>query len=448
MSIKNKPQFWTSAHLLAVSFISVIAAGAFALMLPISTYEPISITDAFFTAVSAVCVTGLTTVDVHFCFTRFGQTIIVILIQVGGLGIMTFAAFAVWFVRQKISLADRMTLEYSFIQGENTFSLKKFIFFIVRYTFIVELIGAIGFFFSLTKENFLDDRIFLAIFHSVSSFCNAGFSLYSNNFVQYSESIPVNLITCFLIIFGGIGFIVVFELRNTVVSLLNRKKRKYRIHLFSLHSWIVLTTTAILVIAGTVLIYSLEHWAGDSHITPLASFFQSVTCRTAGFNTVNIGRLHNSTLLIMMILMFIGGSPGSTAGGIKTTTFAVIIFIMLLGKNNFEDVTARNRTIPKYIVFQALIILLFSSAIAFITILLLSIFEPDIIFIKLLFESISAFGTVGLSTGITSSLSSNSKWVLMATMFAGRIGSITIFSIFMNRRPSPIKYAEEKILIG
>ena len=150
----------------------------------------------------------------------------------------------------------------------------------------------------------------------------------------------------------------------------------------------------------------------------------------------------------MMMLMFIGGSPGSTAGGIKTTTFAVIIFIMLLGKNNFEDVTARDRTIPKSIVFQALVILLFSSAIVFITILLLTIFEPDIVFIKLLFESISAFGTVGLSTGITSNLSLNSKWVLMITMFAGRIGSITIFSIFMNRKPSPIKYAEEKILIG
>ena len=224
MSLKNKPQFWSSAHLLAVSFISVIVAGAFALMLPISTYESISITDAFFTAVSAVCVTGLTTVDVHFCFTRFGQIIIMILIQVGGLGIMTFAAFAVWFVRQKISLANRTTLEYSFIQGENTFSLKKFISFIIKYTFVLEFIGALGFFFSFTSEKLIADRIFYSIFHSVSSFCNAGFSLYSNNFVKYNESIPVNLITCLLIIFGGIGFIVVFELRNTMYALLNKKR--------------------------------------------------------------------------------------------------------------------------------------------------------------------------------------------------------------------------------
>jgi trk system potassium uptake protein len=448
MATEKKLSFWNSAHLLAVSFICVIVAGAFALKLPISTYNGILFVDAFFTSVSAVCVTGLVTVDVPFCFTRFGQILIIILIQIGGLGIMTFAAFAVWFVRQKISLSDRMALEYSFIQGRNSFSLKNFIFFIIKYTFLVEFIGAIGLFFSFTGNQAVGEKIFYSIFHSISSFCNAGFSLYPDNFIRYSNSLPVNLITCFLIIFGGIGFIVVFELRNSLYRMLKRKKQRYRIHTFSLHTWMVLTTTLVLIIVGSIAIYLLEHTTGHNQLSILESFFQSVSCRTAGFNTIDIGGLHNSTLLVMMVLMFIGGSPGSTAGGIKTTTFAVLIFIMLLGKNNFEDVTARNRTIPKSLVFQALLVLLFSSAIVFFSILLLTVFEPQVDFIKLLFETFSAFGTVGLSTGITTNLTQYSKWVLMATMFAGRIGSITIFSIFMNRNPGVIKYAEERVLVG
>ena len=422
--------------------------GAFALRLPISTYNEITLADAFFTSVSAVCVTGLTTIDVSSSFTTFGQILILILIQIGGLGIMTFAAFAVWFVRQKISLSDRMTLQYSFVQGENTLVLKDFIFFIIKYTFLTELAGAIGLFFSFTENQRLGEKMFCAIFHSVSAFCNAGFSLFPDNYVRYSNSIPVNLITCFLVIFGGIGFIVVFELQNNFSRLLKRGKRKYQVPTFSLHTWMVLMTTLLLIIIGTISIFFLEYMTEGTQITILKSFFQSVTCRTAGFNTVDIGSMHNSTLLIMMSLMFIGGSPGSTAGGIKTTTFAVVVCIMLLGKNNFEDVTARNRTIPKKIVFQALIILLFSSAIVFFSILLLTIFEPKIAFIRLLFETFSAFGTVGLSTGITTALTSNSKWVLMVTMFAGRIGSIAIFSVFMNRSTGALKCAEERILVG
>jgi trk system potassium uptake protein len=448
MLTEIKLKFWTPAHPLVVSFVCVIIAGTLALRLPIATYREISLVDAFFTATSAVCVTGLTTVDVSLCFTRFGQSIIIILVQIGGLGIMTFAAFAVWIVRQKISLSDRMMLEYSFAQGEKAFVLKDFISFIIKYTFLAEFAGAVGFFFSFTGNHQMGEKIFFAVFHSISSFCNAGFSLHQDSFVKYSNSISVNLITCFLVIFGGIGFIVIFELRNKIYRILKRKRRKYRTQMFSLHTWVVLVSTLVLVLAGSIVIYFLEHIAGDTDISMLESFFQSVTCRTAGFNTVDIGNLHNSTLLIMMILMFIGGSPGSTAGGIKTTTFAILTFIMLLGKNNFEDVTASNKTLPKNIVYQALLVLLFSFVIVFFSIIFLTIFEPGTIFIKLLFEVFSAFGTVGLSTGITEGFTSSSKWVLMVTMFAGRIGSITIFSIFMNRNPGAIKYAEERILVG
>ena len=440
--------FWSPARLLAISFVCVIVVGAFVLKLPISTYGGIKIVDAFFTSASAVCVTGLTVVDVPHYFTRFEQVIILILIQIGGLGIMTFAAFIIWFIRQRISLSERMTLEYSFVQGKGVFSLKDFISFIIKYTFLTELVGAVGFFFSFTKTHELQDRIFFSIFHSISAFCNAGFSLYSNNFEGYCNSVPVNLITCFLVIFGGIGFIVVFELRNKLYYILKRKKRKYRVRKFSLHTSIVLTTTLILIIGGATLIYVFEHASHNSTITVLESFFQSVSSRTAGFNTIDIGSLHSSTLLIIIFLMFIGGSPGSTAGGIKTATFAVLISIMMLGKNNFEDVTARKRTIPKSIVFQALVILLFALTVVFTSVLLLTIFEPHVQPIRLLFETTSAFGTVGLSTGITPGLMVSSKWVLIITMFVGRIGPLTIFSILANREPRKYKYVEERIVVG
>ena len=445
MLTEAKFKFWNSAHLLAVSFLCVIILGAIILKYPLATHSGITFIDALFTAVSAVCVTGLITVHVSLCFTQFGQIIILLLIQVGGLGIMTFAAFILWIVRQKISLNDRMALEYSFIQGDKTFELRDFIFFIVRYTFMTEFIGALCLFFSFQGHHKIGEEIFFAIFHSVSSFSNAGFSLYSDNFIRYCNSIPVNLITCILVIFGGIGFIVVFELRNCFYNIIKKKKHKFHVKSFSLHTWMVLMTTFILIIVGSTLIYFFEHISGNSSISILESFFQSVASRTAGFNSIHIGNLHKSTLLIIIFLMFIGGS---TAGGIKTTTFAVLIFIMLLGKNNFEDVTARNRTIPKKIIFQALIVLLFSLAIVFFSILLICIFEPNITFINLLFETVSAFGTVGLSSGITSTITINSKWVLMMTMFASRVGSLTIFSIFMNRNPGVIKYTEERIIVG
>ena len=442
----------SSAHFLAISFLSIILLGTFALLLPFSTYGDIEFIDAAFTSVSAVCVTGLATVDVSSTFTIFGKIIIMILIQIGGLGIMTFAACAVWILREKLSVNDRMMLEYSFIQGEDALSLQTFIFFIMKYTFTIEFLGAVSYFFAFRNISGIWNRIFYAIFHAVSAFCNAGFSLFSDNFMRYNNSIAINLTTCALIILGGLGFIVVFELRNKLEYYFSRKdaRKKYKTQTLTVHTWLVIHITLFLIIFGTAFIYFLQKYSAEVQtLTLLESFFQSVTCRTAGFNTVDIGSLHPSTLIVMMFLMFVGGSPGSTAGGIKTTTFGVLLYIIFLGRNNFESVTIKKRTIPNKIIYQAMLVMLFSVFIVFIAVIIMAILQPEFSFLRLLFEAISAFGTVGLTTGITPKLILHSKCILIATMFIGRIGSLSIFSIIAsNREELKVKYAEEKVLIG
>lgn len=444
----------STVHMLALSFLSVITIGTFALLLPYSTYESIEIVDAAFISVSAVCVTGLSTVDVSTTFTVFGKIIIMLLIQFGGLGIMTFAACAVWILREKLSVNERMMLEQSFIQGEESLSLKRFIFFLVKYTFFSEAAGTICYFFAFSSIKDFWNRIFFALFHSVSAFCNAGFSLYSDSFMQYKDSWAVNTVTCLLIILGGIGFIVVFELRNKFAHYLvfrkRKRKRTYKTRKLTVHTWLVLRITCYLIISGTIFIYLLQRSAPNCmNLTLLESFFQSVTCRTAGFNTVNIGRLHHATLIVMVFLMFVGGSPGSAAGGIKTTTFGVLCYIMFLSKNNFNRVTVNKRTVPHRIIYQAMLVLLFSIFIVFISFILLSVFQPEFDFIQLFFETVSAFGTVGLSTGITAELFFQSKCILMITMFTGRVGPLSIFSIIASSREEmKIKYVEEKLLIG
>lgn len=438
---------WGTAQFLSLSFAFVIIVGTVLLKLPVSTYNGISTVDALFTSTSAVCVTGLASVDTPKTFTTFGLIVIMLLIQTGGLGIMTFAASATWLLRQKLPLSERLMLEYSFTQGKTEYSLRSFLFFLIKFTFITELIGAIGFFIFLEEQN-PGARAFSAIFHAVSAFCNAGFSTYSDNFMHYHDNIPVNFITMGLIIMGGIGFVVAFELRNKLKYFFSPEKKRFSTQSFSLHTWTVLNTTLLLIIGGAVLIY-LFQFIAHSGISWLEALFLSVTTRTAGFNTIDIGALQQSTLLITTLLMFIGGSPGSTAGGIKTTTFAILIFIMFMGRNNFEDVTARRRSIPRTVIHEALLVLMFSFFIVLVSVTVLTVFETQIPFIRLLFESVSAFGTVGLSTGITTELRDASKLIIILTMFCGRVGSLTIFSVLINRDPaSGIKYAEERVLIG
>ncbi len=433
------------AHILTLSFAGVILLGTLFLKLPFSTIKSISLVDALFTATSAVCVTGLAVRNTMLDFTLTGQIVILTLIQIGGLGLMTFTAIFIWMLRERISLTERLTLEYAFLQDEKMRSLRSFIYFVIAFTFITEAIGAVGFFITMDEPDLLR-RIYFSIFHAVSAFCNAGFSLYSDSLMRYRANFSINAVTMSLIIAGGMGFVVVYETITRLKALVRHEVR-YKTPRFSLHTSLALRTTLILIIAGAALLFVLERITGGS-LTGLESLFLSVTSRTAGFNTVDLGLLHESTLLMVILLMFIGGSPGSCAGGIKTTTAAALFYLAFLGRDNFEEVTARGRTIPKAIIYQALLIFMFSLGIVIISTMLLTIFDQSFGLMRNLFEVVSAFGTVGLSTGITPKFTDASKLVLIATMFCGRVGSLTIFSIMAGRKAIPLRYAEERILVG
>ncbi len=427
-------------HILSFSFLGLILIGSLLLKLPFSTNNGISFIDSFFISASAICVTGLATIDVATTFTIFGKIILLLLIQIGGLGIMTFVGVVIQGLKQRLSISNEMVLEYAFLQKTPNFSIKHFLFFLIKYTLVIEFFGAIVYFFNLNEKSIIE-RIFSSFFHSVSAFCNAGFALYSDSLMQYRNDYWVNIITMFLIITGGIGFIVVFEIKGAIKNRIFLRKFFYY-RFFSLHSFIVITTTIFLILFGAGFIYF------TNNLTILESFFQSVTCRTAGFNTVDLTQMSKASVFIMMFLMFIGGSPGSTAGGIKTTTFAVLSLIIFMAKNQFEDVAIHKRRIPMSIVYQSLIIFLLSMFISFIGFIFLIIYHPNADITSLLFEVISAMGTVGLSLNFTPNLIFESKIVIILLMFIGRVGTITIFSVFLNRNERELKYAEEKILIG
>ncbi len=434
-----------ATQIVALSFIGAILGGALLLSLPWATVNGIRPVDALFTAASAVCVTGLVTVDVPSVFTLFGKIVILLLIQAGGLGIMTFAAVAMSLLHDRLSFSERSALRFSFLQAEHLRSIFSFVRFILLYTVIVEGLGFVGFLFFLDAP-IAEGRIFNALFHAVSAFCNAGFSLYSDSLVRYRADTTVNLITMGLIILGGIGFIVAWEVRTRVTQIL-RRERRYRTALFSLHTDTVLRTTVLLIFGGALALYLIQYTAG-SPLTVIESFFLSVTSRTAGFNTVDIGGLHGATLLVVALLMFVGGSPGSAAGGIKTTTFALFVATMFASRNDFGTVTMRGRALPHGMVYQALLLLLFSLTVIGGGVLALLVTDEPFGLMPILFETVSAFGTVGLSTGITPQLSDFSKVIIVLIMYAGRIGTATVFSLAVGSRRSRLEPAEEGILIG
>ncbi len=433
--VKNKPQ-----KLLLLSFLAVIFTGSLLLYLPISHNGELSYINSLFISTSAVCVTGLSVIDVSSQLTVFGKIILLILIQIGGLGLMTFIGIIIWGLKAKISFSNQNVLQYAFLQKTPRFSLKSFILFLFKYTLIVESIGAI-FLIIFSSDKNIVRRIFYSIFHSVSAFCNAGFSLYSDGLVRYHDNTGYTLTIAFLIITGGIGFLVVFEI---VAAIKNRFLKKIKVYhsFLSLNSWIVINVTIALLILGTIIFYFFEP------ITLLEAFFQSVTTRTAGFNTIDLNSLSHESKFITMVLMFIGGSPGSTAGGIKTTTFALLFLVTFMANNNFKDVTIRKRRIPNSVIYQALVLFLLYIVFLFISIAVLLYTHPDIYFLDIIFEAVSAIGTVGLSLNVTQKLIASSKIVIILIMFIGRVGPALIFSILINPDNRNKKYAEEKILIG
>ncbi|MEL7567295.1 MAG: TrkH family potassium uptake protein [Dehalobacterium sp.] len=429
-----------------LGFFTIIFFGALLLMLPhaVINGKGLSFLDALFTATSAVCVTGLVVVDTGTTFTTFGQIVILLLIQIGGLGFMTFATLFAILLGRKINLKERLLLQEALNQVtlEGIVRLAKYV---IQISFCIEVIGAAILTLRWGVEAGWSKGIFLGIFHSISAFNNAGFDIMGgfSSMTAYTGDPIVNLTIMFLILTGGFGFVVLAELYE---------KRRIKL---SLHSKVVISTSFILVVFGAITIFALEfnNPLTLSNLDPaakiLASIFQSVTPRTAGFNTVNIADLRDTTLLIVLILMFIGASPGSTGGGIKTTTFLAIVLSVVSTLKGKCHVTLSERTLPKGITNKAIAITTLAIILVFFTTLVLTITE-EADFLTLLFESVSAFGTVGLSMGITPQLSSLGKIAIIFTMFCGRLGPLTLaFALSQNKdKIVQIKYPDERIIIG
>ncbi len=448
----NQKKEINPARILIFGYISIIIIGAILLSLPISTTNGISLIDAIFTSTSALCVTGLIVKNTATDFTLFGKCVILLLIQIGGLGYMTLSTSFFFFLGKKISLRDRMLFKES-INVLSYDNLMRFAWRIFRITFVVEIIGAVLFYFSFVKKFSPPIALCHAIFHSISAFCNAGFSTFSENLILFSNAWSVPLIASILIITGGIGFIVISD----TYYILIKKERKE----LSLHSKIVLKTTFILLIVGTLFIFFYE---GQKSLVQYSlpmkiihSFFQAVAPRTAGFNTINIASFSNITLFLLIVFMFIGASPGGTGGGVKTSTFSLmLIWIkeLLFGRYK-NDVTTMKKRIPQEQAMRSFLLISLSSFLiftAFFLILLLDNAQP----LKLLFEIFSAFGTVGLSLGsvinpacsYACDLSPAGKLILIFMMLTGRVGTLTLGSALIKPHSYDFSYPEEPIVIG
>jgi len=447
--------FYHPALTIAASFLVVILFGTLILMMPFASSDGVRLNplDALFTATSAVCVTGLIVVDTATRFSLYGKIVIMGLIQIGGLGIMILAYFAAYLMGRRISIEEKLTMSY-FLNDQEVKKVTGTITWIILFTLIIESLGA-----SLLYRFFLDwfnshsKALIYAVFHSVSAFCNAGFALFSNNLEGFQSSVFLNIVICSLIIAGGLSFIVLVNLLQTVyVNIRNAlsEQKIQRIYL-SLNSKAVLIVTVILLISGTVFVYVLEHRTtlinlalGTQYLT---AFFQSVTLRTAGFNTINIGGLRTGTLLLMVVLMFIGGAAGSTAGGIKVNTVFVVFAYLKSIITGKSEILIMNQALGRELVIRAFLIIIISLIIVTASTMAMTLCEPYALE-KILFEVVSAFGTVGLSTGITPDLSGWGKLILIMTMFIGRAGPLTMmFALFPYRTSnSAIKYPEGTII--
>ena len=432
------------------SFLFLILAGSLLLQLPWATVNGISFIDSLFTSTSAVCVTGLIVLDTGKDFTFAGQAIILLLIQFGGLGFMTFTIGIFSMFGGSFSLKWRFAFgeiynEVAIIPPSQI--LKK----IILYTVVIESTTSVILFSQFIRQFSFNDSLWFSIFHSVSAFCNAGFSTFSDSLIPFQDNPIIILSISMNIILGGLGFIVLTELAN-----LNLKKKKRLFRQFSLHSKIVLTSTLVLLFTGGVMFLFLE-WnyimKGNSLSEKiLTSWFQSVTCRTAGFNSVDTGALRHSTLAVMMLLMFIGGSPGSIAGGIKTTTFAVIAGMVISKFKGTRQVIFWDRSINEDMINRSMTLVILAFIFIYVsTISLLSMhsFDDKNSFLQVIFEVISAFGTVGLSTGITPKIPDTGKLLLSLVMFVGRVGPFAIITaLTVSKKRIDIETAEENIMIG
>ena len=441
----------TPTRIFVFSFASFILLGTLFLWLPFSaTQKNLSFVDALFTSASAVCVTGLTSIDLSKDLSLTGQLITMVLFQVGGLGIITFSIVLFALMGRGVSFKGREIAQSTFLHTPRRdfyIIVKKVLF----YTLIVEGIGTLLLFLRFIQDFPPVLAFYHAAYNAVSAFNNCGYSLFTDNLMAYQSDVLVNVTIMALIILGGIGFIVIYEV---LAKIRGQEKR------LSIHTKIVLITTTFLILIGTVCFYFMEMnnvlKGMNLKTSILASFFQAVVPRTAGFNTVDIGALTNSTLLVVMILMFIGASPGSTGGGIKTTSFTLLLLLIFNRIRGNENVNIAHRTIPKDTI-EKTIYIIFASAfcVCIITSVLLLTSSSDATplasrykFVEYLFETISAFGTVGLSMNLTPKLNDIQKYAIIFMMFAGRVGPLTLAFAWYSSRRKGLTYAEESVMVG
>ena len=457
MKIRIKIKTFFSRHLsptriFVLSFAAVILSGGILLWFPFSAAKgPLRFVDALFTSTSSVCVTGLVVIDVGKDLTTLGQVITIFLFQIGGLGIITFSTVFFVLMGRGISFKGREIVQSTFLHTprRDFIAIAKMV---LWFTFAIESIGTVLLFIRFSMDFSPGTALYHAVYNAISAFNNCGYSLFSDNLMGYRGDVIVNLTIMGLIVHGGLGFIVQYEVFSWLKGIQKR---------LSVHAKIVLITTTILILSGAFLFYLFErnHIIKDAPVLTkiLASFFQSVTPRTAGFNTVDIGALTNATLLLMLVLMFIGASPGSTGGGVKTTSAALLVMLMWNRLKGNLDLNIFNRTVPREIVSRSISIIFASAlSIAIVTSVLLIAggerlppTESRHFFVEYLFDTVSAFGTVGLSMGVTPKLNDLQKYALILMMFAGRVGPLTLaFSLSRSTGGRSITYAEEGVMVG
>jgi trk system potassium uptake protein TrkH len=440
----------TPPQVLVLGFAAIIFIGTFLLMLPIASNDgrPLQFIDAFFTATSATCVTGLIVVDTGLHFSIFGQIVIILLIQIGGLGFMSMATLIAFLLRKRITLKERLLLQEALNQGSME-GIVRLIRKVLLYALTIEGIGAALFTIRWSIDMSFPKALYLGIWQAISFFNNAGFDLFGpitgpfSSLTSYADDFLTNLVSMALIILGGIGFIVMSDLMDY-----HKTKR------LSLHSKIVISMTSFLIIFGAVVIFIFEYtnirtlgsleYGGKI----LASFFQSVTPRTAGANTLDLASLRQATQFFIIILMFIGASPGSTGGGIKTTTFTILIGAMIAMIRGKEDIVFFRYRLAKDRILKAITLTMIALFLVIFVSMVLSTTESAP-FLKILFEVTSAFGTVGLSMGLTPDLTHLGKVMISLTMFAGRLGPITLaYALQPKKEKELFRYPEGKITIG
>jgi trk system potassium uptake protein TrkH len=445
----------TVSRTICLGFLAVIATGTLLLMLPFSTtslsWDWNHVIVALFTATSAVCVTGHAVVDTGTYFSGLGQFFIMALVQVGGLGYMTATTFLLLLLGRKFKLRDKIAVQQALDRGEMQ-GAKQVIRSIIATTLLFELSGIFLLLVVFVPDHGWQKGLWLSIFHSVSAWNNAGFSLFSNSLIGYQSSPLLNLVITGLIIFGGIGYEVIFELylwsRDRLFKLPERI-------CFSLNFKVAVSTTLILLGIGTFAFFLVELpnpdtlGSMDLGTRILAAWFQAVTPRTAGFNTIDIGKMTTAGLFITIALMFVGGSPGGTAGGIKTTTLRVLTSCTKAILQGKEEVHLYEREVPISLILKAVGVLVGSFATVVLMTILISLSDRELDFIRILFEVVSAFATVGLSTGITAGLSLFAKLVLIVTMYIGRVGILLLMATVLgDPKPSAVRYPEENLLVG